>query len=291
MILTVLFFVSLCVVVILALRALPQRMNGATVETKEEILVAATTLQTGTLLRAKDVTWQQTGGGSAGPGQIARPRTAAGSPNLELDQQARAEVYGAALRSRVTVGEPISRGAIVKPGDRDFLQVVLSPQARAIAIPVTTGGASTGILYPGDRVDVILTQTFKNDPPLARRSVGETVVENLRVLAIDALESRPNGTANGFGRTVTLEVTPEQAERVNVATELGKLSLTLRSVSVTNVAVPSSVGFTKTAGIKPIWAGDVSPALGDAGPTKTVIVEQPIVEVIHGSKTVSVKLQ
>lgn len=68
---------------------------------------------------------------------------------------------------------------------------------------------------------MILTQTFKNDPPLARRSVGETVVENLRGLVIDALGSRPNGTANGFGRTVTLEVTPEQAKRVNVATELG----------------------------------------------------------------------
>jgi pilus assembly protein CpaB len=290
MILTMLFFASLCVVVILALRALPQRMNGDIAERREEILVAATTLQIGTLLRAKDVTWQQIGG-SAGLGQIARPRTAAGSPNLELDQQARAEVNGAALRSGVTAGEPISRSVIVKPGDRDFLQVVLSPQARAIAIPVTTGGASTGILYPGDRVDLILTQTFKNDPPLARRSVGETVVENLRVLAIDTLESRPNGAANGFGRTVTLEVTPEQAERVNVATELGKLSLTLRSISATNVVVPSLVGFTKTAGIKPIWAGDVSPALGDAGPTKTVIVEQPIVEVIHGSKTVSVKLQ
>ena len=290
MILTLLFFVSLSVVVILAIRALPQRLNGDTPGTREEILVAATALQIGTLLRAKDVAWQQIGG-SAGLGQIARPRNAAGSPNLELDQQARAEVYGAALRSGITAGEPISRGAIVKPGDRDFLQIVLSPHARAIAIPVTTGGASTGILYPGDRVDVILTQTFKNDPPLARRSVGETVVENLRVLAIDALESRPNGTANGFGRTVTLEVTPEEAERVNVATELGKLSLTLRSVSTTNVAVPWPVTFAKPAGIKPIWAGDVSPALSDAGPTKTVIVEQPIVEIIHGSKTVSVKLQ
>src|SRR5271163_2077758 len=99
-ILTLLFFVSLCVVVILALRALPQRMNGDTAERREEILVAATTLQIGTLLRAKDVTWQQIGG-SAELGQIARPRTAAGSPNLELDQPARAEVYGAALRSSV----------------------------------------------------------------------------------------------------------------------------------------------------------------------------------------------
>jgi Flp pilus assembly protein CpaB len=112
MILTLLFFVSLSVVVILAIRALSQRMNGDTAERKEEILVAATTLQAGTLLRAKDVTWQQIGGGT-GLGQIARPRTAAGGPNLELDQQARAEVYGAALRSSVMAGEPISRGAIV----------------------------------------------------------------------------------------------------------------------------------------------------------------------------------
>jgi Flp pilus assembly protein CpaB len=115
---------------------------------------------------------------------------------------------------------------------------------------------------------VILTQTFKNDPPLARRSVGETVVENLRVLAIDPLESGPNGTANGFGRTVTLEVTPEQAERVNVATELGKLSLTLRSISATNVVVPSPVGFTKTAGIKPIWAGDRFAGAGRCWPNE-----------------------
>lgn len=146
MILTLLFVVSLCVVVILAFRALPQRMNSDTAETKEEILVAATMLQIGTLLRAKDVAWQQIGG-NAGLGQIARPRTAAGNLNLELDRQARAELYGAALRGSVMAGEPISRGTIVKPGDRDFLQVVLSPEARAISIPVTTGGASTGILF------------------------------------------------------------------------------------------------------------------------------------------------
>jgi pilus assembly protein CpaB len=153
------------------------------------------------------------------------------------------------------------------------------------------GGASTGILYPGDRVDVILTQTFKNDPPLTRRSVGETVVQNLRVLAIDPLEARSNGAANGFGRTVTLEVMPEQAEKVNVATELGKLSLTLRSASATNAATSTTVGLAASAGIKPIWAGDVSPALGDAVPAAAVAAVQPTVEVIHGTKTATVKPQ
>ena len=128
MVLTLLFGVSLCVVVILALRALPQRMNSGPAETKQEILVAATMLQIGTLLRAKDVTWQEMSG-KAGLGQISRPRTAAGNPNLELDQQARAEVYGAALRSSVMAGEPISRGAIVKPGDRDFSRSCSRPGA------------------------------------------------------------------------------------------------------------------------------------------------------------------
>ena len=183
------------------------------------------------------------------------------------------------------------RDAIVKPGDRDFLQVVLSSGARAIAIPVATGGASTGLLYPGDRVDVILTQTFKNDPPLPRRSVSETVVESLRVLAVDAADSKSPGAANGFGRTVTLEVTPEQAEKINVATELGKLSLTLRSINTTSGVIWSAApGLAKT--VKPTWAGDVSPALGDATPPhKAVSVEKPAVEVIHVSKSVAVKPQ
>jgi pilus assembly protein CpaB len=280
-ILTLLFLISLCVVVILVLRVLPQRMIGHTAAAKDEVLVAATALPAGSLLRAKDVAWRP--GGSVEAGQIVRHAIAAGNSAPELDQQAR-EVYGATLRSNIAGGEPITRGDLVKPGDRDFLQVVLSPQARAIAIPVAAGGASTGILYPGDRVDVILTQTFKNDPPLVRRSVGETVVEDLRVLAIDALDSRPNS-----GRTVTLEVTPEEAERVNVATELGKLSLTLRSASAASRARSGAMSLVKTVGVRPIWAGDVSPALGDAVPAKVVVAEPPVVEVIHGTKAAAVK--
>jgi pilus assembly protein CpaB len=291
-ILALLFLISLCVVIILCLHALPQRFNVDPAPAKDEVLAAATVLPAGTLLRAKDVVWQQISGRSE-PGQIVRPPDVPGNPNSEPDQQARADVYGAALRIGVKAGEPLRRGAIVKPGDRDFLQIVLAPPARAIAIPVATGGASTGILYPGDRVDVILTQTFKNDPPLTRRSVSETVVENLRVLAVDAPDSKPTGTGGSFGRTVTLEVTPEQAEKINVATELGKLSLTLRSLSSADWLVASSAaGLAKTTKVKPVWAGDVSPALGDATPPiKAIAAEQPIVEIIRGTKAVAVKTQ
>ena len=288
-ILTLLFLSALCVVVVLGFRALPHKLNSAAAA-EAEILVAATAVPAGTLLRPKDVLWHPIVG-TARPDQISRAETER-NPEHATDQRAPAGVYGAALRNAVNAGEPITRSAIVKPGDREFLQVVLSPRARAIAIPVTTGGASTGLLSPGDRVDVILTQTFKNDALLARRSVGETVVANLRVLAIDPLDVKPSAPGNSFGRTVTLEVTPEQAEEVNVASELGKLSLILRSIDINDGVAAATAGLTEVARVKPIWAGDVSPALGQVIPlSRNVAAEPPGVEVIRGTKIATVKSQ
>ena len=164
-------------------------------------------------------------------------------------------------------------------------------------------------MSPGDRVDVILTQNFKGDgaanAPLTRRSVSETVVESLRVLAIDAPDAKP---AAGIGRTVTLEVTAEQAEKINVATELGKLSLTLRSatdyapspVAAAPSAVPSPVASAAPSApapivkavdghVRPTWAGDVSPALLGAAVEKPTAVTPPPVTVFHGGSREIVK--
>src|SRR5208282_425959 len=274
-ILALLFLISLVVAATVLLRALPQLVAAAPGPlAPDEILVATMPLAAGTLLRAHDVTWQTI----ARPperGEIVRPSAAVREAKPEADEEARAEVYGAALRRAVSPGDPIRRGpvaagepiphgGIVKPGDRDFLQVVLSP---------------------GDRVDVILTQKFTDArAPLTRRSVSETVVENLRVLVIDAVDAKM-ATGNTFGRTVTLEVTPDQAEKINVATELGKLSLTLRSVSgADGVAAAAAPGPGKATGIKPTWAGDVSPALGDAMPERVIPAERPSVEVIRGNR-------
>ncbi len=289
-ILTVLFLISLAVAVIVILRAMPGQVDANANAPKEEILVATVPLAAGTLLRAQDVRWQPVDR-PVDSGEIARPSEAARQVKPGIDEETRAEIYGAAVRPArdTAAGEPIRRGNIVKPGDRDFLQVVLTPGARAIAIPVATGGASTGLLFPGDRVDVILTQNFKGESAvITRRSVSETVVENLRVLAIDTPDAKaPSGS---FGRTVTLEVTPRQAEKINVATELGKLSLTLRSVAGPDgVLATSTAGPGPSTGVKPTWAGDVSPALGGAMPEKTVTVQQPPVEVVRGSKREAVK--
>jgi pilus assembly protein CpaB len=287
-ILTVLFVISLAVASIVILRALPTQVDASANTVKEEILVATVPLAAGTFVRAQDLTWAPIAR-AAEPGEIVRPSEAARRTKPEIDEETRASLYGAALRPAhdIAIGEPIRRGSIVKPNDRDFLQVVLPPGARAIAIPMVTGDASTALLFPGDRIDVILTQNFKADnAPITRRSVSETVVENLRVLTIDASDPRAAGrAANGkFGRTVTLEVTPEQAEKINVATELGKLSLTLRSSSGPNDITAWTAGPGQRTGVKPTWAGDVSPALGGAMPEKVTTAHQPLVEVIHGSR-------
>jgi len=251
---------------------------------KEQVLGTSVELSAGTLLRAQDTTWTPVA--TVDADEIARPQAREIQGKPDIVETTAASVYGAVLRHSLAGGTPIRRGDIVKPGDRDFLQVVLTPGARAIAIPVATGGASTGILTPGDHVDVILTQNFKNDQssdetrnaPLTRRSVGETVVQNLRVLAIDTLDVKTNGAstnpANGnFGRTVTLEVTPDQAETINVAAELGKLSVTLRSTNQVGDGAPP---------INAKWAGDVSPALLNAAPPKSTALKPLAVMILRG---------
>ena len=290
-IVTTLFVISLVVAAIVATHMASQK--GAANVPKAQILVATLPLPQGTLLREQDVTWQ--GVTETQPGQIVRPDAAALEANPELEGQTRASVYGAVLRHEIAAGEPIRRAAIVKPGERDFLQVVLVPGERAISIPVTTGGASTGLLSPGDRVDVILTQNFKGDgaanAPLTRRSVSETVVAGLRVLAIDPADTKPTQGSSGFGRTVTLEVTSQQAERINVATELGKLSLVLRSNSASRASPSLMSGSLKIGSVAPVWAGDVSPALSEERPQKASDAIRQAVDVIRGTKSVAVKGQ
>src|SRR5436190_1376141 len=207
---TTVFAVSLAVA---AFAVLNMAHKGDASEPKEQVLAAMMALPAGTLLRSQDVTWRPVV--VVEPDEVARPAATAIEVRPEIVEETAASLYGAVLRHPMTAGSPIRRGDIAKPGDRDFLQVVLPPGALAIAIPVATGGASTGLLSPGDQVDVILTQNFKNDggsdarnTPITRRSVSETIVQNLRVLAIDAADAKASVQSKGaFGRTVTLEVT------------------------------------------------------------------------------------
>lgn len=279
-ILALLFLVAVGLAAAVFIRALPpqlavRRSPDTLSPPAREILVAAEPLAAGTLLRTQDASWWAPPTDAPYLGEIPRPTAAKREAKPEIDEEARSEVRGAALRTDIVAGAPILRGNLVKPGNRDFLHVVLTSGSRAVSIPLAAGG---GLLSPGDRVDVILTQTFKNDAPVARRSVSETIADDLRVLVVD--EGKVDNAS--APRTVTLEVSPEQAEKINLANELGKMSLTLRGgreLARDADTVPPAVS-------KPTWAGDVSPALaGTVAPPQEVPPEHPPVVVFHGTKS------
>jgi pilus assembly protein CpaB len=283
-ILMLLFVLSLGTAAALVLRAIPHNVTAsAEAVPQDTILVATAPLAAGTLLRAEDVAWHPIST-PAKPDEFVRPSAVTLKIKPEADEEARAAVYGAALRSKVASGGPILKDGIVAPGDREFLNVVLTPGTRAISIPVATSGAGTGLLHPGDRVDVILTQTFKDDKtPITRRSVGETVVQDLRVLAIDPPDAKQGA---GMGRAVTLEVSPDQAEKINVSIELGKLSLILRGSGVDASSANKTDTDAQIDPVKPTWAGDVSPALrAAAAPQPPAPTERPLIRVMRGNQT------
>jgi pilus assembly protein CpaB len=255
-------------------------------QSKAMVLAAAQALRTGTLLRAEDVKWVDWSD-AVPAGAMVRPsqEERAAQPNADL--QALSGVYGAVLKQRVDPGTPILSSMIVKPGDRGFLAAVLAPGYRAVSIGVNPVSGASGLIFPGDHVDLILTQDFqKGEEPISRRSVSETIVTNVRVLAIDQRlqEASPDPkTQIPIPRTVTLEVLPKQAEMINVAVQLGTLSLALRSVPLDAEPVTANGPPVKET-VESTWADDVSPALKP--PKQPTVVRQTTV--MHGGKTENV---
>lgn len=144
------------------------------------------------------------------------------------------EFVGAVVRANVMPGEPITDGRIVRPGDRGFLAAVLQPGTRAISVPINATTGISGFVFPGDKVDLLLTHSIKQPNSAAVRRATETVLSDIRVLAVDQrtddIEGKPV-----VAKTATLEVTPKQAEVIAVASEMGRLSLSLRSLAKQDV--------------------------------------------------------
>jgi pilus assembly protein CpaB len=151
-----------------------------------------------------------------------------------------AELVGSVARQVLPRGVPITRAAVVQPGDRGFLAAVLPQGKRAISIPISEVAGVSGLVLPGDRIDIILTYSLPGSDIDAGRDIraSETVMSNIRVLALDQrlhqIASGPDGNpledAPPIARTATLQVTPREAEIITLATSLGDLSLVLNSV-------------------------------------------------------------
>jgi pilus assembly protein CpaB len=144
------------------------------------------------------------------------------------------KLLGTVVRFPITAGEPVTQGSLVAPGDRGFLAAALGPGMRAVTVPVSAMTGVAGFVFPGDRVDLVLTQSVSGDDGQDLKA-AETVIRNLRVLATDqttetTTDENGKTVVNAF-RTVTLEVTPKIAEKVAVAQTIGTLSLALRSLA------------------------------------------------------------
>lgn len=182
-----------------------------------KILVAAVDLPIGKFIEGADLRWQ------------SWPDENVSELYLREGVVRLTDFGGHVVRHGITAGEPVTRARVVAPGVRGFLAAVLAPGMRAVTIPVTRESSVAGLVFPGDRVDLILTHSVIDDSGIAR-SVGETVFKNVRVLAVDASTDDQTNTPR-LGKSITIEVTPKLAQEVAVVRRLGSISLSLRSLS------------------------------------------------------------
>lgn len=187
-----------------------------------QVLVAASDIPIGTLIQDTHLRWQIWPTDALPDTYVIKPQAPdAADPTQDLI------TAGAVARENISAGEPITKGRYLMPGDRGFLAAVLRPGYRAMAVSINATSGISGLVFPGDRVDILLTHTVQRGG--INRRASETVLSNVRVLAIDQAISTPDGQAR-LGKNTTLEVTPKQAEILTVLSELGKLSLSLRSL-------------------------------------------------------------
>jgi len=222
--------------------------------TRPAVLAASRAVRAGSLLRTEDIRWKEIGSGEIRPGMLLR------------GQVPEAEFLGAITRRDFAANEALIASDLVKPSERQFLAAVLRPNTRAVSIAVDTPQSASGLVMPGDHVDIILTQSFEDavaDP--VRRSVSETVLRDVRVIAIDqslrGTPARSSGLLPPDARspkTVTFEVTERQAEVLFVAAQLGRLQLAVRPLE--HAGQPAG---TEGRASPPTWASDASPALRD----------------------------
>jgi pilus assembly protein CpaB len=189
-----------------------------------KVLVARKALPVGTIIDAEALTYQ------AWPKELVQNAYyTEGSPDGDVQK-----LLGTVVRNPITAGQPVTKGALVGPNDRGFLAAALGPGMRAVTVPVSNTTGVAGFIFPGDRVDMVLTQDVAgggDGPPL---KVSETIIRNLRVLAtdqrVDSKDEEGKTVVKTFN-TVTLEVTPRIGEKIAVAQSLGGLSLQLRSIA------------------------------------------------------------
>jgi pilus assembly protein CpaB len=205
---------------------------------QKSVLVAHGSIARGQKLRTEDLAWHPW------------PEAGIDQSYVQMGTKPKEAFAGRVAREPFVPGEPITEAKTVEPGNGGVLAAVLRPGMRAVSVPVNNTSDVSGFIFPGDQVDVVVTETLPaaadNNSPAPRRA-AETVLHDVRVVAVDQKLDNKNGEVV-IAKNATLEVTPKQSEIIALANEMGNLSLSLRSLvaargeeaDVDSVADPSS---------------------------------------------------
>jgi pilus assembly protein CpaB len=217
-------------------------------------LVAARPLKAGTLARDEDFR--------------SEPLDSVPVGAIRDTSEDRIRLRGALVRKNLDTGSPVTSENVLPRGDRGFLASVLAPGTRAVSIKVDVETGVAGLINPGDYVDVVLTQVAEK-ADVARRALSETLLHNIRIIAIDQeVQGGPTNTAAAgkVAQTVSLQLEPEQVKRIAVAKHLGTLSLAMRA----------ALELSNTEDSRTISSCDVSPEIARqnaiAGQSAAVVV-------------------
>ena len=187
-----------------------------------DVLVAKSDISLGQSVGADDMQWQTWPSATASSNFIRRSDR----------PDATTQIAGSIARYPFIAGEPIREPKLVKASGSGFMAAVLPGGTRAASTEISPETGAGGFILPNDRVDVILSKRVKSPEPGAPDvAVSEIILNNIRVLAIDQAPKEKDGTNALVGKTVTLELKPEQSEMLARARQSGSLSLALLSIA------------------------------------------------------------
>ncbi|WP_375306417.1 Flp pilus assembly protein CpaB [Bradyrhizobium sp. A11] len=217
-----------------------------------EVLIAKNDIQLGQALKPEDLQWQ------------TWPAATASSAFIRRDSrpEAQSQIAGSIARVPLMQGEPIREQKLVRAEGSGFMAAILPSGMRAVSTEISAETGAGGFILPNDRVDIVLTRRLKNpdtNGPTAGNDliVSEVILTNIRVLAIDQAPKEKDGQTAVVGKTVTLELKPDQVATLSAARQGGTLQLALRSIvdaNATEVTVEDQ-GAKRSAGIDVIRYG------------------------------------
>src|SRR5580692_3581563 len=169
-----------------------------------DVLVAKSDIGLGQSVKPEDMQWQTWPAATASNSFIRR--------NERPD--ATSQIVGSIARAPFIAGEPMREAKLVKADGAGFMAAILPTGMRAVSTEISPETGAGGFILPNDRVDVILSKREKNPDHAGPSDVvnSETILSNVRVLAIDQAPKEKDGQNTVVGKTVTLELKPEQTE-------------------------------------------------------------------------------